>query len=517
MDKNKSIFETISNFILEYKIINTKIDNEYNGINNLIYDSIVEIIMRNMNTNNYGVDIIHIINMNIEKIKENIAIIKIFFDSGTEININYTFIDLLIFKSLIFIYNQVNYIPNISNTFIEDVIKLRNIQLIDRDDYSYFYKPKVSKEDESKDKILKLYLFLKLNSQYINFNNYSEWKTVSGFEHSTGIIKSTYHFDDKKYGNVYNSLTGCAENTISALYKGDVQYQSMRNKMQSLHNYNVKIQIEPNVESIKDKTKGYGNWWPKINDPEEVKFIPWYIPSTYFMSLLSTSINSDGLLFSSKKILINSLEELKDFFLKIAKIYYSYIVNAKEKYKEKYNGFSMPFAILKNNYPTHYIIFSCDKYDNFYYIDTQNEAIVYLFNLVIANSQVIDIDTKPNENPLNFEWFSRKMNFSDRHKNEFNKNEANKDILNKNYNKGIIGFEVFFWVDTYTDNLDNDTNEKKFNYISKIANNILIIKPNKPFAKYDYPNYLTFGGNRMKIKYLKYKNKYLQLKNKLNI
>jgi hypothetical protein len=120
-------------------------------------------------------------------------------------------------------------------------------------------------------------------------------------------------------------------------------------------------------------------------------------------------------------------------------------------------------------------------------------------------------------NPKKISWFKKymdRMNFTDKYQSELIEKDKTQ-IPNPDKDKGITGFEVFFWLDTYTDNLNNNTNEQKFNYISKIATNILIIKPAKPFAKYDYTDSLTFGGNRFKNKYLKYKNKYLELKNKL--
>jgi len=363
-------------------------------------------------------------------------------------------------------------------------------------------------------------LILKLNNKFIDFNNEYEWKTIEGFKHTTGKIKNKHQLIDDIYGNLYDSLIGCTENTITGLHKSDTNCQKIRDRMKTLHDYNVQQQILPIIDKINKTDRNYLEWYPDINKESIVGIgnTPWYTPSTYFLSILSTNIDTDGLLFSSRKFLINSEGEYRDFFYKIAQIFSNYIIKAKLELKENYNGFSMPFAITRKNSGTHYILFSCDKDDYFYYTDAQNERSIYMFKILFGTDNSVNIDTEDVVNPEKISWFEYymdRMNFTDKYQSELIEKDKSQ-IPNPNKDKGITGFEVFFWLDTYTDNLNNNTNEQKFNYISKIATNILIIKPDKPFAKYDYTDSLTFGGNRFKNKYLKYKNKYLELKNKLN-
>ena len=80
---------------------------------------------------------------------------------------------------------------------------------------------------------------------------------------------------------------------------------------------------------------------------------------------------------------------------------------------------------------------------------------------------------------------------------KYNLDEIEKDgkkIPNPDKDEGINGFELFFWADTYTDNLKNETEETKFDYISQISQNILFIeadKENVEFAlQYNKKNHL---------------------------
>ena len=285
---------------------------------------------------------------------------------------------------------------------------------------------------------------------------------------------------DDDYGNVLNSLIGCSANTISSLHK---ECSLVRNRMTNIHNYNVKKQILPNIEKIDKTGRKYLEWFPDINNPEKVLFVPWYSPPTYFMSLFSSIINSDGLLFTSKKFLINSEAEYRDFFLKLAQIFSIYIDIAKKMVKDEYNGFSIPIGLIKDGGrgTGHYVMFSCDKDNNFYYVDAQNQRSLCMFRLLIESNGSINIDTTDTpEKDYYLDWyFEKKMK-----------------CANPTSPYAFDGFEVFFWIDTYTDNLQNESKEDMYNYISKIANNILVIEPERPFVKSDYANALTFGGGR---------------------
>jgi hypothetical protein len=88
----------------------------------------------------------------------------------------------------------------------------------------------------------------------------------------------------------------------------------------------------------------------------------------------------------------------------------------------------------------------------------------------------------------------KKMNFTDRFQGEIEIDKDGNQIPNLNKDKGITGFEIFFWVDTYKDNLLNTTEEAMFEYISEISKYILYIEPDKEFVKNDYIDSLTFGG-----------------------
>lgn len=484
------VFEPIQQFIVSYKIeLDTSNLDKINSEKTAIYNSIVT-IMKNMTKDENGRIIIDIISSNINKIKENISMIK----ELPEVNLNYVAVDLLIFKSLLFIYYQMNKIPNFIGTFIENSIRLRDENINGRDDYSYFHSNP-----------LRLFLVLKLNSAHIDFNKNSEWETIEGFKHTTGSIKSQHQLIDEKYGNLYDSLIGCTENTITGLHKGDINCQKIRDKMKTLHDYNVEEQILPVIGKINKTNRGYMDWYPDIDKESVVGVgnVPWYTPPTYFLSLLSTNINADGLLFTSRKFLINSKGEYMDFFLKITQIFSNYIIKAKFQLKEKYNGFSMPFAITRKNSGTHFILFSCDKDDFFYYSDVQNEGSLYMFKIIFGPDNSINIDTSKGSNPNQKSWFDRymkRMNFTDKFQSEFEIDKDGNQTPNLNKDRGITGFEIFFWIDTYTENLNNTTEETMFDYISKISQNILYIESGKEFVKKDYVDALTFGGKRKKTK-----------------
>jgi len=487
------IFEPIQKFIVNYEI---NLNNNSQKI--AIYNSIVT-IMRTMIDDDNGKHILDIISPNFNKIKENIDKIK----ELPEVNINYLAIDLLIFRSLIFIYYQMNKIPNFTRTFIEDTIRLRDEKINDRDDYSYFI-------PSSEYNILHLFLVLKLNSPSIDFNNKSEWKTIEGFKHTTGKIKSKHELIDETYDiNTYDSLTGCSANTLTGLHKGDTRCQQIRNKMKTLHDSNIQQQLLPIIGNINKEGRNYMEWYSDINKESVVGEgnVPWYTPSTYFLSLLSTNIDADGLLFTSRKILINSEEEYMDFFFKIAQIFSNYIIKAKRDLKENYNGFSMPFAITRKSNITHFVLFSCDKHDYFYYTDVQNERSIYMFKIIFGDDNSINIDTETSypetiTDPL-CKWYMERMNFKDKFQRDFKIESDGKQIPNPLKDTGITGFELFFWVDTYTDNLKNETEGLKFNYISQISQNILTIQPEKDFVKKDYVDALTFGGRKKRTKTMK--------------
>ena len=487
------LFESIQRFIVNYEInLDEKIIDKMNsGEKTTIYNSIVT-IMRNMKKdNNNGRRIMVIISENIDKIKENISRIK----ELPEINLNYVAIDLLILKSLLFIYYQMNKIPNFIGTFIQDTISLRDESINGKDDYSNIS----SSVPLTIVNRLNLFLVLKLNSTHIDFNKKSEWETIEGFKHTTGSIKSQHQLIDEKYGNLYDSLIGCTENTITGLHKGDIKCQKIRDRMKTLHDYNVEQQILPVIGKIDKTNRGYMDWYSDIDKESVVGVgnVPWYTPPTYFLSLLSTNIDSNGLLFTSRKFLINSEDEYRDFFLKIAQLFSNYIIKAKIELKEKYNGFSMPFAITRKNSGTHYILFSCDKDDYFYYSDAQNERSIYMFKIIFNADNTVNIDTRKEANPnqkTSFKTYMKKMNFTDRFQGEFEIDKDGNQTPNLNKDKGITGFEIFFWVDTYKDNLLNTTEEAIFEYISEISKYILYIDPDKEFVKNDYIDSLTFGG-----------------------
>ena len=490
------VFHSIQEFIVNYEINLDKNNSE----KITIYNSIVTIMKTMIDADN-GKHILDIISQNLNKIKENINKIK----ELPEVNLNYLAIDLLIFKSLIFIYYQMNKIPNFTRTFIEDTIRLRDEKIKGRDDYSYF-------NSSSEPNLLQLFLVLKLNSIHIDFNNESEWKTIEGFKHTTGRIKSKHELIDETYNiNTYDSLTGCSENTLTGLHKGDPRCQQIRNRMKTLHESNIQQQLLPIIGNINKEGRNYMEWYSDINKESVVGEgkLPWYTPPSYFLSLLSTNIDADGLLFTSRKFLINSEEEYMDFFFKIAQVFSNYIIKAKRDLNENYNGFSMPFAITRKSNITHFVLFSCDKHDYFYYTDAQNERSLYMFKIIFGTDNSINIDTEtsypePVTPPL-CKWYMERMNFKDKFQREFKieSDGTQTQIPNPIYNTGITGFETFFWVDTYTDNLNNTTEETMFDYISKISQNILSIQPDKDFVKKDYVDALTFGGRKKRTKTMK--------------
>ena len=183
------VFHSIQEFIVNYEINLDKNNSETIAI----YNSIVTIMKTMIDADN-GKHILDIISPNFNKIKENINKIK----ELPEVNLNYLAIDLLIFKSLIFIYYQMNKIPNFTRTFIEDTIRLRDEKNKGRDDYSYF-------NSSSEPNLLQLFLVLKLNSIHIDFNNESEWKTIEESKDTTGRIKSKHQLIDERYNiNTYD-------------------------------------------------------------------------------------------------------------------------------------------------------------------------------------------------------------------------------------------------------------------------------------------------------------------------
>ena len=498
------VFDSIQNFIVNYEInVDKNNIEQINSEKSAIYNSIVT-IMKNMTNDSSkgssnGRRIMEIISPNFDKIKENISRIK----ELPEINLNYLAVDLLIFKSLLFIYYQMNQIPNFTGTFIEHAIaiRLRDEKINDRDDYSYIHSMDLSSQPDP----LKLFLLLKLNSPSINFSNKTEWKTNEEFKDTTGAIKSKkYELTDDKYANMnmYNVITGCSENTLTGLYKGDPRCQIIRDRMTRLHDSNIEEQFLPIIGNINRENRGFQEWYPDIYKESVIGVgkLPWYTPPTYFLSLLSTNIDSDGLLFTSRKFLINSEDEYRDFFVKIAQIFSNYIIKAKLELKENYNGFSMPFAITRKHSPTHYIIFSCDKDDFFYYTDAQLHRSLYMFKIIYGPDNSVNIDTESYpEKDIWFKKYMQRMNFLDKYKlDEIEKD--GKKIPNPDKDEGINGFELFFWADTYTDNLKNETEETKFNYISQISQNILFIEADKPFVKKDYIDALTFGGRRTRMR-----------------
>ena len=99
------VFHSIQEFIVNYEINLDKNNSEKIAI----YNSIVTIMKTMIDADN-GKHILDIISPNFNKIKENINKIK----ELPEVNLNYLAIDLLIFKSLIFIYYQMNKIPNLN-------------------------------------------------------------------------------------------------------------------------------------------------------------------------------------------------------------------------------------------------------------------------------------------------------------------------------------------------------------------------------------------------------------------
>ena len=118
------VFHSIQEFIVNYEINLDKNNSETIAI----YNSIVTIMKTMIDADN-GKHILDIISPNFDKIKENINKIK----ELPEVNLNYLAIDLLIFKSLIFIYYQMNKIPNFARTFIEDTIRFYNLPLYRQD------------------------------------------------------------------------------------------------------------------------------------------------------------------------------------------------------------------------------------------------------------------------------------------------------------------------------------------------------------------------------------------------
>jgi hypothetical protein len=121
-----------------------------------------------------------------------------------------------------------------------------------------------------------------------------------------------------------------------------------------------------------------------------------------------------------------------------------------------------------------------------------------MFKIIYGPDNSVNIDTESYpEKDIWFKKYMQRMNFLDKYKlDEIEKD--GKKIPNPDKDEGINGFELFFWADTYTDNLKNET--EKFNYISQISQNILFIEADKPFVKKDYIDALTFGGKRTRMR-----------------